>query len=42
MKMQTKTLLAGVAALALMAGTGFASAEEQKPAKGSLRNYRGT
>ena len=33
MKMQTKTLLAGVAALALMAGTGFASAEEQKPAK---------
>jgi hypothetical protein len=32
MKMQTKTLLAGVA-LALMAGTGFASAEEQKPAK---------
>jgi hypothetical protein len=33
MKMQTKTLLAGVAALALMAGTGFTSAEEQKPAK---------
>jgi hypothetical protein len=33
MKMQTKTLLAGAAALALMAGTGFASAEEQKPAK---------
>jgi Protein of unknown function (DUF1236) len=33
MKMQTKTLLAGVAALALIAGTGFASAEEQKPAK---------
>ena len=33
MKMQTKTLLAGVAALALMAGTGLASAQEQKPAK---------
>jgi hypothetical protein len=33
MKMQTKTLLAGVAALALVAGTGIASAEEQKPAK---------
>lgn len=33
MKMQTKTLLAGVAALALIAGTGFASAQEQKPAK---------
>jgi Protein of unknown function (DUF1236) len=33
MKTQTKTLLAGVAALALMAGTGLASAEEQKPAK---------
>src|SRR5262245_29934147 len=33
MKMQTKTLLAGVAALALVAGTGLASAQEQKPAK---------
>lgn len=32
--MQTKTLLAGVAALALMAGTGVASAQDQqKPAK---------
>lgn len=39
MKMQTKTLLAGVAALALMAGTGFASAEEQKPAKGPYKNF---
>jgi hypothetical protein len=33
MKMQTKTLLAGVAALALMAGTGLASAQEQNPSK---------
>lgn len=33
MKMQTKTLLAGVAALALVAGTGLASAQEQKPGK---------
>jgi hypothetical protein len=33
MKMQTKTLLAGVAALALVAGTALTSAQEQKPAK---------
>jgi len=33
MKMQTKTLLAGVAALALMAGTGLASAQEQNTSK---------
>jgi hypothetical protein len=33
MKMQTKTLLAGVAALALMAGTGLASAQEQNSGK---------
>jgi hypothetical protein len=33
MKMQTKTLLAGVAALALMAGTGLASAQEQNAGK---------
>jgi len=33
MKMQTKTLLAGVAALALMAGTGLASAQEQNSSK---------
>jgi hypothetical protein len=33
MKMQTKTLLAGVAALALMAGTGLASAQEQNTGK---------
>jgi len=33
MKMQTKTLLAGAAALALMAGTGLASAQEQNSGK---------
>jgi hypothetical protein len=33
MKTQTNTLLAGVAALALVAGTGLASGQEQKPAK---------
>jgi Protein of unknown function (DUF1236) len=33
MKTQTNTLLAGVAALALVAATGLASAEEQKPVK---------
>jgi hypothetical protein len=44
MKIQTKTLLAGVAALALVAGTGFASAQEQKPAKQpqtSVQSMRG-
>jgi hypothetical protein len=33
MKIQTKTLLASVAALALMAGTGLASAQEQNSSK---------
>ena len=33
MKVQTKTLLAGVAALTLVAGTGLASAQEQNSGK---------